>query len=209
MGPIFKGTAVVCLVALSGLKPATGALSFQAEEADNAAAAEPSAEACEESIAKVKKTHFFAQLTDAEDQEYRQAVENALKAGLKELQSYPENDGEWTKFWAKPDGANLAHLLSSNSTKVGCAVGTCTQTSDELRTPETSITYLFCQMDPAAVKDKAPFDKEYYEALKERNTPLTEMTDEDLKAPVQGGAAAAVPSLLVAGLTAIVAFASA
>ncbi|CDJ27000.1 SAG family member [Eimeria mitis] len=194
MGPIFKGTAVVCLVALSGLQPATGALSFQAQEADKdaytsvnlarvgqmsvrigvltenseltdavktafiAAAAEPSAETCEESIAKVKKTHFFAQLTDAEDQEYRQAVENALKAGLKELQSYPENDEEWTKFWAKPDGANLARLLSSNSTKVGCAVGTCTQTPDELQTPETSITYLFCQMDPAAVKDKPPFE---------------------------------------------------
>ncbi|CDJ28155.1 uncharacterized protein EMH_0099560 [Eimeria mitis] len=55
----------------------------------------------------------------------------------------------------------------------------------------------------------AGLGKEYYEALIERKTPLTAMTEEDLKAPVQGAAAAAVPSLLVAGLTAIVAFASA
>ena len=51
--------------------------------------------------------------------------------------------------------------------------------------------------------------KEYYEALIARQTLLTAMTEEDLKVPVQGAAAAAVPSLLVAGLTAIVAFASA
>ncbi|CDJ35241.1 SAG family member [Eimeria mitis] len=117
---------------------------------------EPSAGTCEGSIAEFKKTKFLAQLTDAGDQEYRQAVEKALKAGLDELPSYPENDGEWQKFWEKPNGANLARLLSSKSTKVGCAVGTCTKT-DEARTG-TSITYLFCQMDPAAEENKAPFE---------------------------------------------------
>ncbi|CDJ34024.1 SAG family member [Eimeria mitis] len=161
-------------------------------------------------ICTQKEKKFTALFTNAEDRNYRQAVQKALDAGLGELKSYPETETEekWTEFWAKPDGANLAHLLSSNSTKVGCAIGTCAAAAQVYRTSQ-SATFLFCQMEPAAVKDKAPFDKEYYEALKERKTQLTAMTDEDLKAPVQGAAAAAVPSLLVAGLTAIVAFASA
>ncbi|CDJ26997.1 SAG family member [Eimeria mitis] len=243
MGRIFKGAAVLCLAALSGLQPAAGDLEFQPQDADKdaytsinlarvgqlsvrigvltenselvekiksalpSAQSDPPSTTCEEAIAELKKTNFLAQLTETGDQKYRQAVEKVLEAGFNELQSYPEDEGEWTTFWGKPDFANLARLLSSNSTKVGCAVGTCTKT-EEARTG-TSITFLLCEMDPAAVQNKAPFDKEYYEALKERKTSLTEMTDEDLKAPVQGGAAAAVPSLLVAGLTAIVVFASA
>ncbi|CDJ32253.1 SAG family member [Eimeria mitis] len=121
------------------------------------------------------------------------------------MKSYPDN---WQEFWTIPEGANLASLLWSNSTKVGCAVGICTEGTQENRNI-TESAYLFCQMDPPAEENKAPFDKEYYEALKERKTLLTAMTEEDLKAPVQGAAVAAVPSLLVAGLTAIVAFASA
>ncbi|CDJ26999.1 SAG family member [Eimeria mitis] len=157
-----------------------------------------------------KKTKFLAELTGTAEQKYREAVQNALQAGLEALPSYPEDDGGWTTFWQKPAGANLARLLSSKSTKVGCGVGTCTEGGgEELRTAQKTVTFLVCEMQPAAVANEAPFDKEYYEALKERKTLLTAMTDEDLKAPVQGGAAAAVPSLLVAGLTAIVAFASA
>ncbi|CDJ26950.1 SAG family member [Eimeria mitis] len=252
MGPIFKGAAVVCLAALSGLQPAAGDLQFNVETADKgkhlllgdaytslnlarvghmsvrigiltenselaeglkdaftpAAYAAP-ANTCEGAIAELKKTKFTAKLTESGDQKYRQAVQKALEAGLNELQSYPDSEEKWREFWENADGANLAHLLWTNSTGVGCAVGTCTQGGDQNRTAGTSIAFLFCEMKPAAVENKAPFDKEYYEALTERKTPLTQMTEEDLKVPVQGGAAAAVPSLLVAGLTAIVAFASA
>ncbi|CDJ26934.1 SAG family member [Eimeria mitis] len=152
---------------------------------------------CDDAIAKLKKTKFTAQFTDAEDLNYRQAVQRALDAGLKKLTSYPETDTQqkWTDFWAEPDGANLAHLLSSKSTRVGCAIGTCVPQTQEYRTSQTSAKFLFCEMKPAAEENKAPFDKEYYEALTERKTPLTAMTEEDLKAPVQGAAAAAVPSL--------------
>ncbi|CDJ32330.1 SAG family member [Eimeria mitis] len=227
MGPIFKGAAVVCLVALSGLQPAAGDLQYQVQVADKDAYTSVNlarvgqmsvrigvltensdlAEGLKTTSPPTKKTKFVAQLPESEDQKYRQAVQNALQAGLDVLTSYPEND-VWTTFWEDPAGANLARLLWSKSTKVGCGVGTCTG-GEEARTPEQTVTFLVCQMEPAAEANTAPFDKEYYEALKERKTSLTEMTDEDLKAPVQGGAAAAVPSLLVAGLTAIVAFASA
>ncbi|CDJ32892.1 SAG family member [Eimeria mitis] len=194
MGPIFRGAAAVCLVALSGLQPAAGDLEFSVEKAGEdaytsvnlarvgqmsvrigvltenstlvegldaklqATASEPEpAATCDDAIAKFKKTKFVAQLTGADDDNYRQAVQDALTAGLEALPSYPE-DGGWTTFWTKPDGANLAHLLSSNSTKVGCAVGTCTEGAQEYRNSPTTVTFLVCQMDPAAEVDKAPFE---------------------------------------------------
>ncbi|CDJ32329.1 SAG family member [Eimeria mitis] len=194
MGPVFKGAAVVCLVALSGLQPAAGALEFSAKKADEdaytsvnlarvgqmsvrigvltedsdlaeglnaklpATASDSSpAETCDKSIETLKKTKFVAQFTDAQDLNYRQAVQKALDAGLGHMESYPDTEQKWTDFWKQADGANLAHLLWTNSTKVGCAVGTCTE-GDQNRTPETSITFLFCEMEPAAVENKAPFD---------------------------------------------------
>ncbi|CDJ28249.1 SAG family member [Eimeria mitis] len=236
MGPIFKGAAAVCLLALSGLEPATAATqppAFTVEEAGEdaylsvnlARVGQMSVRinqltkddtlidsvketfgvkdggrtltTCAEAISGLrKKKEFVVQFTTAEDRNYRRSVH---------MKSYPDN---WQEFWTKPEGANLASLLWSNSTNIGCAVGICTESADG--TPSSTKTaYLFCQMSPEAEQDKAPFDKEYYEALTARQTLLTAMTEEDLKVPVQGGAAAAVPSLLVAGLTAIVAFASA
>ena len=50
---------------------------------------------------------------------------------------------------------------------------------------------------------------EYYDALHARNTPITEMTDADLKESATGGAAAAVPSLLFASLITVLATAAA
>ncbi|CDJ32254.1 uncharacterized protein EMH_0073690 [Eimeria mitis] len=192
MGPTFKGAAVVCLVALSGLQPAAGALQYQVQVADKdaytsvnlarvgqlsvrigvltedstladglktdsaPAVSEHPDPTCEQAIGEVKKTKFVAQLTETGDQKYRQAVEKALEDGLAELPSYPENDG-WTTFWAKPAGANLARLLWSKSTKVGCGVGTCTP-GEPARTPEETVTFLVCQMEPAAEANTAPFE---------------------------------------------------
>ncbi|CDJ28154.1 SAG family member [Eimeria mitis] len=165
---------------------------------------------CAEAISELKKQKtFVAQFIKDDDKNYRQSVQEALTTGLKQVESYPTTDAKWQDFWGNVDGANLASLLWSNSTKVGCAVGICTEGTHDTRSTTTKAAFLFCQMSPAAEENKAPFDKEYYEALTERKTLLTAMTEEDLKAPVKGAAAAAVPCLVLAGLYAIVAFASA
>ncbi|CDJ29657.1 LOW QUALITY PROTEIN: SAG family member [Eimeria mitis] len=192
----FKGAAVVCLVALSGLQPAAGALQLTvkkagtdaytsvnlarvgqlsvrigvlAEDSDLAkgletsfptTSFEPPADTCENFIKALKKKKFVAQFTDASAENYRQAVQEALTAGLGKLTSYPETDTEeaWTPFWTEPDGANLAHLLWSKSTKVGCAIGTCAPQAEEYRSSPDSATFLVCEMNPAAVEKQAPFE---------------------------------------------------
>ncbi|CDJ34025.1 SAG family member [Eimeria mitis] len=247
MGPIFKRAAVACLVALSGLEPATAATppQFTVHDAGEDAYlsvnlarvgqmsvrisqltkddeliesvrgtlagtdGERTVTTCADTISELKKQKsFVAQFTKEDDRNYRQSVQEALTTGLKLMESYPTTDDEWKELWKKPDGVNLASLLWSNSTNIGCAVGICTEGTQGDRTT-TKTAYLFCQMDPAAEENKAPFDKEYYEALTARKTLLTAMTEEDLKTPSNGAAPVAVPSLVLAGLTAIVALASA
>ena len=134
---------------------------------------------------------------------YRDMVQTALNKGLGQLPTYPSS---WNAFWANADGANLANLLWSESTKIACAVGVCT---DDSPPPSGKDAILVCQFSPAAQENAAPFSKEYYDVLHARNTPITEMTEADLKESSTGGAAAAVPSLLFASLITILATAAA
>ncbi|CDI76888.1 SAG family member [Eimeria acervulina] len=82
---------------------------------------------------------------------YREMVQTALNKGLGQLPTYPST---WNAFWANADGANLANLLWSQSTKIACAVGVCT---DESPLPSGKEAILVCQFSPAAQENAAPF----------------------------------------------------
>ncbi|CDJ27305.1 SAG family member [Eimeria mitis] len=139
-----------------------------------------------------------------------------------EEKGYPKTDDEWQQIWANDTSAVLAHLLGSNSTKIGCVIGKCVEVTtqppsdDQERREgsgggegnktevETDKAALFCQLSPAATKDKAPFDEDYFNGLIARTTALADMTKEDLKSAAGGGAATvALPTVLIAGLVAI------
>ncbi|CDI74155.1 SAG family member [Eimeria praecox] len=154
-----------------------------------------------------EKTKFYLNFTKESDKtpNYRQMVENVINNGLILMQTYPTTDQEWKNFWGQPGGANMANLLWANSTTIGCAVGVCTEVTDGSSTQTTDKAILFCQMNPEPQQDKPPFSKDYYEALSQRETSLVDMTPEDLKAPSKGGSAVAVPSVLLAGMAAILA----
>ncbi|CDJ54290.1 hypothetical protein EBH_0045880 [Eimeria brunetti] len=64
--------------------------------------------------------------------------------------------------------------------------------------------------NPAVEKDSIPFDEEYFNGLIARTAKVAEMTEEDLKAPVEESAATtAGPTVLIADLAAMLAAASA
>ncbi|CDI74156.1 SAG family member [Eimeria praecox] len=140
---------------------------------------------------------------------YREIIQKTLDSGikvLKEKSPYGSTNGQWTTFWEDEDGANIANLLGANSTQIGCAIGRCT-TVDTAQPKQVTVTnraVLFCAIDPPTRKDTAPFDKQYYDALVGRTTPLADMTPDDLKAS-RGGSTVAVPSVLLAGMAAILA----
>ncbi|CDJ49674.1 SAG family member [Eimeria brunetti] len=159
------------------------------------------------------KKKFFVQFKSEEDsKDFRKDVQGALDKGvklLKDMKTYPTDAAQWQTFWGNPDGANVANLLWSNSTKVGCAVGVCVEVQASSDVPLLGTNaYLFCQLNPEAEENKAPFDKKYYDALIARTTPLTAMTKDDLPSK-NGATAVAVPSLLLTGLAAILATAAA
>ncbi|CDJ45601.1 SAG family member [Eimeria brunetti] len=147
------------------------------------------------------------------ERDYRQLLQASLDEGLEAFKpkEYPKTTAKWQELWTNPDFANLAYLLSSNSTKVGCVIGTCTgeQTlppdppSEEGETT-VEMELLICDLDPPATKNQAPFDEEYFTGLIERTAKLASMTEDDLKAPTNDGtAAAAVPTIMFAGLVAM------
>ncbi|CDJ45647.1 hypothetical protein EBH_0044460 [Eimeria brunetti] len=141
---------------------------------------------------------------------------------LLQSNQYPVDETAWGKIWEKDAGASLGYLLGSNSTQVGCVIGRCTKVTtpgeanrsavektvksgDPVETP-TSKAVLLCQLEPAADRNTAPFDEDYFVGLIARKTELANMTEEDLKAPANDGtAAAAVPTILFAGLVAMLA----
>ncbi|CDJ45622.1 hypothetical protein EBH_0016680 [Eimeria brunetti] len=146
----------------------------------------------------------------AESPNYRTMLQAALDKGL-EVFKAKGYQNKWKEIWGDADGANLAYLLGSNSTSMGCVIGTCSKvvtTTDQRSetppevTPEKTV--LLCELSPAAEKEKAPFDEEYFNELVARTARLAEMTEEDLKAPSNDGtAAAAIPTTLAAGLVAM------
>ncbi|CDJ45631.1 SAG family member [Eimeria brunetti] len=145
---------------------------------------------------------------------YRELLQAALDEGLKVFTD-SQNQNQWETIWQDDDGANLAYLLGANSTAIGCVIGQCT--TEKSTTPggrstatPTGKAVLFCELKPAAEKSKAPFDEEYYDGLIARTDKLASMTEEDLKAPSNDATAtAAIPTILSAGVVAMLTVASA
>lgn len=134
---------------------------------------------------------------------YREIVQSVLTKGLalSQMSTYPS---QWNTVWAQDDGANFAKLLWSQSDKVGCAIAVCTEVESSPASEEqSSRAFLVCKMTPAPTTDQAPFTEQYYNALKQRKTALKDMKEDDVTST--GASSIAVPSVLLAGLVAIVA----
>ncbi|CDJ45628.1 SAG family member [Eimeria brunetti] len=150
-----------------------------------------------------------------ESPNYRTLLQAALDAGLGVFKAKGYQN-KWNEIWEDASGANLAYLLGSNSTSIGCVIGTCNKVvTPEERSPVSpqvspEKTVLFCILNPAAENGKAPFDEEYFNELVARTAKLAEMTEDDLKAPSNDGtAAAAIPTVLAAGFVSMLAALSA
>ncbi|CDJ45638.1 SAG family member [Eimeria brunetti] len=156
--------------------------------------------------------HYTFEYTDDVSQSspnYRELLQKALNAGL-EVFKKTEYQNDWDKIWKDDAGASLAYLLGANSTTIGCVIGQCTTRTSAVNARQsgdestTGSAVLFCELSPAALKGKAPFDDEYLDALLARTAKLADMTEEDLKANTNDGTAAtAVPTILAAGLVAM------
>ncbi|CDJ45643.1 SAG family member [Eimeria brunetti] len=177
-------------------------------------------EACEALMkASDLRDIFYHTFDYTESPDYRELMQAALDEGLKVFKK--QNYGtDWQTIWASEAGANLAYLLGSNSTKIGCVIGECTEEasrtlpgaakrgvaalSTDLGEAEAKKAVLFCALSPEAQKNTAPFDEEYFTALISRTALLANMTQDDLKVPTNDGiAAAAVPSILATSLVAM------
>ncbi|CDI76889.1 hypothetical protein, conserved [Eimeria acervulina] len=137
--------------------------------------------------------------------DYRQMMQTALTNGIEALKKkspYGNSSSTWEALWADEAGAQVSYILWGNSTEIGCVIGRCTEIiSDE--NEESNITtnaMLVCLLSPSPEKNKAPFSKEYYDAVIERTTLLSEMTDKDLQGSSNDAAAVAVPSFLLIGI---------
>ncbi|CDJ26996.1 uncharacterized protein EMH_0078450 [Eimeria mitis] len=159
-------------------------------------------ESCEALLTGDLKTVFYYSFKYTEKPDYRALVQEALNTGLEEFGTYPEEPSGWEKIWENDEVHSVLHLLGANSTKVGCVIGNCVKTS-ATDTPIKSV--LFCQLEPAATASDAAFSEEYFKEISTRKTELKSMTEDDLKS----SANAAVPSILTAGLVAILAAISA
>ncbi|CDJ45612.1 SAG family member [Eimeria brunetti] len=180
-------------------------------------------ESCEKLMvaSNLKDTTFHYTFEYKDPPNYSELLQEALKAGLEVFgNKYPS---EWTSIWTADAGASLAYLLWSKSTKIGCVIGKCTKgaapddgvlgskeggAEGRVSTGEASAVpaVLFCQLDPAPTKNQAPFDEEYFTGLIARTARLEDMTTDDLKAPTNDDtAAAALPTIMFAGLAAMIA----
>ncbi|CDJ32741.1 uncharacterized protein EMH_0077380 [Eimeria mitis] len=164
---------------------------------------------------KLKKVfhHSFAYTTTPN---YPELVQEALNAGLEEFgKTYPSGTSAWQEKWGKQKVHSVLHLLGASSTKIGCVIGNCVKkvevpvhAKSDPDQPTTSV--LFCELTPAATVDEAAFSEAYFKELIARETKIKDMTEEDLKDPiVTSSADAVVPSILTAGLVAILAAISA
>ncbi|CDJ45603.1 SAG family member [Eimeria brunetti] len=168
---------------------------------------------CNELIkSKELKDLFYSVVKSQGEPDYRQLLQASLDEGLKVFESsgYPSTGDGWTTIWQDKNFANLAYLLNSNSTKVGCVIGKCTAVQSPPQGPtgretgnQAEMAVLLCDLDPPATKNQAPFDEDYFTGLIARKAKLTDMTTDDLKATNDGTAAAAVPTIMFAGLVAM------
>ncbi|CDJ57413.1 SAG family member [Eimeria maxima] len=187
----------------------------------------PITESCDDmqfGVELKKVFHEFFEYTGNND--YREVLQAALTAGLDTFkETYPQDVSKWAELWENEEFASLAYLLGSTSTRIGCVVGKCAieetatrETGGPEDPPEdppeeppakptvtaTDKAVLFCKLDPSTQENTAPFSEDYFKALIARETSLTDMTENDLQPSVELGAApAAVPTILIAGLVAM------
>ncbi|CDJ31965.1 uncharacterized protein EMH_0010920 [Eimeria mitis] len=151
-----------------------------------------------------KLFHVTFEYTD--DPDYRTLVQGALKTGLAEFSNtYPKDTTAWEEMWGKNGVPSLLHLLEASSTKIGCVIGKCVKQTDSPEGAAPTKATLFCELSPAAAKGQAAFSEEYFNELIARKDELSSMTEDDLTS----SANVAVPSILTAGLVAILAAISA
>ncbi|CDJ29304.1 SAG family member [Eimeria mitis] len=168
---------------------------------------------CASLITAEHKKIFYHTFDYEASPDYRKLFQEALKTGLDAIgTTYPT---AWQDIWTKENARNLLHLLGASSTKVGCVLANCVKKDEPLphaksdpEAPTKSV--LFCELAPPATANDAAFSEEYFNELIARKDELKSMTEEDLKDPiVTSSADVAVPSILTAGLVAILAAISA
>ncbi|CDJ29612.1 uncharacterized protein EMH_0051220 [Eimeria mitis] len=177
--------------------------------------AEPKA-SCDELLTEDLKKLFNVTVDNKDNPDYRKLVQDALNTGLTDFgATYPADTSAWRNIWGNAKLLSVLHLLGASSTKVACVIANCVKTAGDVGVlsesddaPEKSV--LFCELKPAAAENEAAFSEEYFKELKERTTQLKDMKEEDLEDPiVTSSANVAVPSILTAGLGAILAAISA
>ncbi|CDJ59636.1 SAG family member [Eimeria maxima] len=129
---------------------------------------------------------------------YRELFQTALTQGtdLSQMKPYPT---DWEEVWNQEAGANLAYLLWSTSTEIGCATATCKEDADE-----KANAVLYCQLVDKPKTNGTPFTEEYYKELMGRKVPLSQMKEDELEVSA-GASSIAAPSGLLASLVAIMA----
>ncbi|KAL8434534.1 hypothetical protein Efla_000050 [Eimeria flavescens] len=129
---------------------------------------------------------------ETENPDYKTLVQNALDVGLQELSTYP-TQGWGEGIWKTSEKAkNIGYLLWSSSAEAGCGVTKgCTDNSN----------LVICRFKPTVQNGVAPFDEQFYHALKARTKKIQEMSSNDFQSPGNGGTMGA-PSMVVAGLVA-------
>ncbi|CDJ28200.1 uncharacterized protein EMH_0038720 [Eimeria mitis] len=206
MASLYKTAAVVCVVALSGLKseaqPVSAAYKFTVVNVDEDAYVAAN-------LARNGKLPVHISGVTKDSSLVSTLTENVTSAT-------GEADAPETPNYRKLLQEALEKGLQVFNTQIGCVIGKCTKEPVDANVLDndtgttTEKAALFCKLQPAATANQAAFDEEYFNGLITRKTALADMTEDDLKASVgNGAAAAAVPTILIAGLLAMFAAVSA
>ncbi|CDJ45644.1 hypothetical protein EBH_0041120 [Eimeria brunetti] len=222
MSSFYKTAAAVCLVALSGLQSAVAddnTYKFVAEEVTEADAyfaanlarngklpVQISAVARDdELIAALKKK------VESKPQHTGQACEAThITSNLETIfhHAFDYKTGTTPDYLALlqnaiDSGLTVFNLVPAEERDTGLD-GASREVARGNAENQTEKAVLFCELSPAVTSDKTPFDEEYFTGLASRTAQLSEMTEDDLKAPTNDGTAAtAVPTVLAAGLVAM------
>ncbi|CDJ54292.1 hypothetical protein EBH_0045900 [Eimeria brunetti] len=213
MGSFYKAAATVCLLAFCGLQSEAAKVKkykFTVKEVNEddyiyanfvrngKLPTHISEVAKDQDLVDSLKTEVGKQETSGADA----TCEALIKASnFKTMFHHPFEDNDD----ASPDYRQLLQ----NALDAGLAVFRGTDSTGAGATSKNNAV-LFCELKPAAEKNSAPFDEEYFNGLIGRTAKLAEMTADDLKAPVEESAATtAGPTILIASLVAMLAAASA
>ncbi|CDJ28884.1 uncharacterized protein EMH_0044800 [Eimeria mitis] len=166
---------------------------------------------CSTLVTEDLKKVFHVTFEYTESPDYPKLVEDTLKAGLADFEeTYPADTEAWKKVWKKTNAPGVLHLLEATSTKIACVIANCVQspavdTYAKSKQETKTTALLFCELSPAATEERPVFSEEYFKELIARKDELSSMTEDDLTS----SANVAVPSILTAGLVAILAAISA